>query len=115
MLKFKSVNHLTKRPYACSHGILDAWIFDPWIADPCGHEHFRVSLLDSISVPYDLVRLAVVCDSVDAFAEAVSRQYRLFPSGFNSLNGLVVKEEVRRLLAILKSHRIVLVKVIAIN
>lgn len=52
-------------------------------------------LHESIRVPYDLVRLPIVCDSVNAFAETISLKYRLFPSGIISLKGLVVKEEVR--------------------
>jgi hypothetical protein len=65
-------------------------------------------------MPDDLVLFAVMCDSVNASAEAVRSQYRLFSLGVTHLERLVVKEEVRRLLAIFHGHRIVIVKALAI-
>ena len=60
-----------------------------------------------MSMPNDLVRFAIVSDLVNAFSQTVRRQDRLFPSGVIHLEGLVVIEEVRRLLASLHGHRIV--------
>lgn len=48
-----------------------------------------------MSMPNYLVRFPVMCDSVNASAEDVGRQDRLFPSGIIHLEGLVVIEEIR--------------------
>ena len=58
-------------------------------------------------MPNDLIRFPVMCDSVYAPAEAVSRQDLFLPLRLILLDILVVIEEVRRLLAILRRHRIV--------
>ena len=67
-------------------------------------------------MPNDLVRFPVMCDSVNASAEAVSRHNVLYAAGVHHLERLVVEEEVRRLLlAILHGHRIVKVKILDIG
>ena len=68
-----------------------------------------------MSMPNYLVRFPVMCDSVNASAEDVGRQDRLFPSGVIHLEGLVVIEEIRRLLAILECHHIVKIIILAIG
>ena len=64
-------------------------------------------------MPHYLVGLAIMCDSINASTKAVSSQYWLCTSSVRHLQRLVVKEEVRRLRAILHSHQ-VLVKVLTI-
>jgi hypothetical protein len=75
--------------------------------DPCGQILDRVSLNISISMPYDLVLLPVMCDSVNTSANAISSRNLLFLNSFSHLEVLVVIEEVRGLLAILHGHKVV--------
>ena len=60
-----------------------------------------------MSMPNDLVLLPVMCDSVNASAKAVCSGNLLIINGLSHLEVLVVKEEVWRLLAILRGHEVV--------
>ena len=58
-------------------------------------------------MPDDLVCLPIMCDSVNASAKAVGSRNLLIINVFSHLDRLVIKEEVRRPLAILCGHQIV--------
>ena len=68
MFKFKSVGDYIRLENSCSNRKFD----------PCGHVLVRVSLHISISMSNDLVRLPVMCDSVNTSAKAVSSGNLLF-------------------------------------
>jgi hypothetical protein len=60
-----------------------------------------------MSMPNYLVLLPVMCDSVNASAKAVSSGNLLIINDLSHLERLVIKEEVRGLLAILHGHEVV--------